>query len=105
MDLGGPEATCGVPPSEEENEGPVSSSSLRMNPQLLQTISPLSSSLTKVPLFPQFGHLSGISPVSLSAGPEDKLERVENEIVLFTSGGEFLPDDRRDAGAQDFDGP
>src|SRR5438552_3492352 len=79
MEVGGPDEICGAPPSEDENAGPVSSSfSLRTNPQLLQTISPLSSSLTKVPFFPQFGHFSGISSVPLSTGSwrDDNRERL-----------------------------
>src|SRR5213594_995238 len=69
MEVGGPDVICGLPASEDENAGPVSSSfSLRTKPQLPQTNSPLSSSLTKVPFFPQFGQLSGISLLSLSVG-------------------------------------
>src|SRR5713226_8701519 len=78
MEVGGPDVISGLPPSEDENAGPVSSSfSLRTKPQLLQTISPLSSSLTKVSFFPQLGHLSGISLVSLSTGswPDGNRER------------------------------
>src|SRR5438445_320481 len=94
MEVGGPDAICGSPPSEDENEGPVSSSfSLRTNPQLLQTISPLSSSLMKVPFFPQFGHLSGISIASLSAGSwsDCNRERLQSEPLLFTQALALIP--------------
>src|SRR2546428_1612502 len=92
MEVGGPDVICGLPACEDENVGPVSSSfSLRTKPQLPQTNSPLSSSLTKVPLFPQFGQLSGISLLSLSAGSwaDDNCERLQCRRPLFTQA---LPD-------------
>src|SRR5712691_8349043 len=92
MEVGGPDVICVLPASEDENTGPVSSSfSLRTKPQLPQTNSPLSSSLTKVPFFPQFGQLSGISLLSLSAGSwaDDNCERLQCERPLFTQALEL----------------
>src|SRR5947209_17969723 len=92
MEVGGPDVICVLPASEDENTGPVSSSfSLRTKPQLPQTNSPLSSSLTKVPFFPQFGQLSGISLLSLSVGSwaDDNCERLQCGRPLFT---QVLPD-------------
>src|SRR5437879_5709333 len=92
MEVGGPDVICVLPASEDENTGPVSSSfSLRTKPQLPQTNSPLSSSLTKVPFFPQFGQLSGISLLSLSVGSwaDDNCERLQCGRPLFTQA---LPD-------------
>src|SRR5437667_8394378 len=92
MEVGGPDVICVLPASEDEKAGPVSSSfSLRTKPQLPQTNSPLSSSLTKVPFFPQFGQLSGISLLSLSVGSwaDDNCERLQCGRPLFTQA---LPD-------------